>query len=156
MIQLIQPIAIVPNGNLITMTDDHPDIETLQSQRKALIPFSLLITPPDLSPTEQTTIQQTLKCFDQVADYETLGVCADDLASAKGAMEAYLKAFGISVSLDIPTRTGSVYLKFNTLNGQWYLDDYTGPSRGMLVTFHASDVEEISGTYGPFPLGLFD
>lgn len=140
----------------LLMTDDQPAIEELRSRRKALAPFSLLRTPPDLPDAEQATIRQTLKVFDQVADYETLGVCADDLASAKSAMEAYLRAFGITVNLDIPERTGSVYLKFNALNGQWYLDDYSGRSRGMLVTFHASDVEEISGTYGPFPLGLFD
>ena len=40
----------------------------------------------------------------------------------------------------------------------WYLDDYVGPNRGVLVSFHASEPEYdlVNGTYGPFPLDLFD
>ena len=78
-------------------------------------------------------------------------------AEAKQAMESFLAALGVSVVLDLPAREGAVYLKFNTLKGAWYLDDYSGPSRGMLITFHTSDPEvaEVGGTYGPFPVDLF-
>ena len=41
--------------------------------------------------------------------------------------------------------------------GAWYLDDYVGTARGVLISFHASEpeVDVINGTYGPFPFDLF-
>ena len=70
-------------------------------------------------------------------------------------------AFAIAVILTSvygTERPGAVYLKFNTLKGAWYLDDYVGPNRGVLISFHASepDYDLVNGTYGPFPLDLFD
>ncbi|MEM6592808.1 MAG: DUF1824 family protein [Cyanobacteria bacterium P01_C01_bin.73] len=146
-----QDSAEIPSGGSREVTP-----QDLRSQRRMLLPYSRFDCPPTLDASTRSSICQVLQTFDQLADYETLGVCAEDLDSARVSLEAYLRAFGITVSLKIPERSGSVYLKFNTLNGQWYLDSYTGRSRGVLVTFHASDAEEIGGTYGPFPLDLFD
>ncbi len=132
--------------------------ESIQAQRQQLARFSLMTVAPELSEAEVADVQGILAQFNQQSDYQTLGICADTLAAAKTAMEAYLNAHGVTVTLDLPPRDGPVYLKFNTLKGAWYLDDYSGPSRGVLVSYHVSESEAdaINGTYGPFPLDLFD
>lgn len=124
--------------------------------RKQLARFSCLETPPPLSAEKLAEIRQRLLLFNQLADYETLGVCADTLAQGKAAMEQYIAALGAPANLDLPHQDGPIYIKFNTLKGAWHMDGYSGPSRGVLVSYHASDVEEVNGTYGPFPLDLFD
>lgn len=133
----------------------HP--ESTQAQRQRLARFSRMTVAPELSEAEAAEVQEILAQFNQHADYQTLGICADTLTAAKTAMEAYLKAHGVTVTLDLPQRDGPVYLKFNTLKGAWYLDDYSGPSRGVLVSYHASEAaaDAVNGTYGPFPLNLF-
>ncbi|MGB3309484.1 MAG: DUF1824 family protein [Nodosilinea sp.] len=129
----------------------------IAAMRQRLNQFSCLTTPPQLSEAEATQVRADLGCFNEWSDYQTLGICANSLAEGQQALEAFLVALGVSVSLDLPTREGAVYLKFNTLKGAWYLDDYSGVSRGVLITFHTSDPEvaEVSGTYGPFPFSLF-
>jgi hypothetical protein len=102
-------------------------------------------------------IRTDIHDFNNWSEYQTLGICASTLEEGRKAMESFLAALGVMVSLDLPTRSGPVYLKFNTLKGAWYLDDYSGPSRGVLITFHSSDPETtaVAGTYGPFPFDLF-
>jgi hypothetical protein len=113
--------------------------------------------PPDLSQAEIAEIQQALQVFNDLSAYQTLGVCADSVAMGKAAMEAYVAALSRPVMLAVGDRPGAIYLKFNTLNGVWHLDDYPGNARGMLVTFHGAEpeVDAVNGTYGPFPLTLF-
>jgi hypothetical protein len=103
-------------------------------------------------------MRQALLLFSEAADYETLGVCADTLTAGKAAIENYVAALSRPIALDLDARSGPVYIKFNTLKGAWYLDDYPGTSRGVLISYHASDadVDAVNGTYGPFPLTLFD
>ncbi|WP_225907636.1 DUF1824 family protein [Leptolyngbya sp. BL0902] len=139
-----------------TMVSTHPTAD-LAAIRKRLNVLSCLKTPPALSAADLDQMRQDLATFNDLSDYQTLGICADTLSEAKEAMESFLAALGVTVTLDLPTREGAVYLKFNTLKGAWYLDDYSGPSRGVLITFHSSEPEyaELVGTYGPFPFTLF-
>ncbi|MFZ4676819.1 MAG: DUF1824 family protein [Nodosilinea sp.] len=139
------------------MTSLFPTAAAIAVVRQRLIRFSCLTIPPDLSAVEAEQVRADIRDFNDWSDYQTLGICAGTLAEAKQAMESFLIALGVSVGLDLPAREGAVYLKFNTLKGAWYLDDYSGPSRGMLITFHTSDPEvaEVGGTYGPFPVDLF-
>ena len=140
------------------MASIDPTTADLTAIRKQLTRFSCLETPPTLSAIEAAEIREALLLFNTLSDYQTLGVCADDLPKAKAAVEAYVAALSRPLQLNLDSRQGAVYLKFNTLNGAWYLDDYPGSSRGVLVSFHASEVEVdiVNGTYGPFPLNLFD
>lgn len=126
--------------------------------RKRLARFSRLDTPPALSDAEKSEIRAVLQVFNEAADYQTLGVCADTVAIAQATLEAYVAALSRPIQLQLEDRSGSVYLKFNTLKGAWYLDDYSGTSRGVLISFHASEpeVDIINGTYGPLPFDLFD
>jgi Domain of unknown function (DUF1824) len=134
-----------------------PAAAEIAAIRQRLSQFSCLTTPPTLTDAEAAQVRVDLSCFNDWSDYQTLGICADTLAEGQQALESFLQALGVSVNLDLPTREGAVFLKFNTLKGAWYLDDYSGPSRGVLITFHTSDPEvaEVSGTYGPFPFNLF-
>jgi hypothetical protein len=106
---------------------------------------------------ERSEVREALLQFSGAADYETLGVCADTLAAGQSAVEQYVEALSRPIQLALDDRAGPVYIKFNTSKGAWYLDDYPGSSRGVLVSFHASDpeVDIVNGTYGPFPLDLF-
>lgn len=127
----------------------------LQALRQQLNRFSCLAQPPVLEAQEQADIRAALLLLNDISDYQTLGVCADTLAESKAAAEAYIAALGTVVNLDLPEREGPVFVKFNTLKGAWYLDSYGGNSRGVLITYHSSDLDEVNGTYGPFPLDLF-
>ncbi|MEY3300025.1 MAG: hypothetical protein RLZZ597_3285 [Cyanobacteriota bacterium] len=139
------------------MVTPDPTAADIAAIRKRLNQFSCLRTPPELSAAELEQVRQDLATFNDLSDYQTLGICAGSLGEAKTAMEAFLAALGVTVNLDLPAREGAVYLKFNTLKGAWYLDDYSGQSRGVLITFHSSEPEygELVGTYGPFSFGLF-
>ncbi|MFE4104751.1 DUF1824 family protein [Almyronema epifaneia] len=138
----------------MTFADLNP--QTIRAIRKSLLRFSCLDVPPRLTEAEAAEIRQFLQQLNEASDYQTLGICADSVAEAKVAMESYLKALGVDVVLNLPEKSGAIYLKFNTLKGMWYLDDYSGPSRGVLVSYHAAATDEVNGTYGPLPLDLFE
>jgi hypothetical protein len=141
----------------MTTSPTFPAAADIAAIRQRLNQFSCLTLPPTLSEAEAGQVRADLAYFNEWSDYQTLGICASSLAEGQQSLEAFLGALGISVNLDLPAREGAVYLKFNTLKGAWYLDDYSGLSRGVLITFHTSDPEvaEVSGTYGPFPFDLF-
>ncbi|MBD0336477.1 MAG: DUF1824 family protein [Cyanobacteria bacterium Co-bin13] len=127
----------------------------IKALRKQLNRFSCLNIPPVLNTAEKEDTRAALLLLNEVSDYQTLGICADTLGQGKSAADAYVTALVMPVNIDLPEREGPVYIKFNTLKGAWYLDSYSGGSRGVLITFHSSDVDEVNGTYGPFPLDLF-
>ena len=140
------------------MPNLQPIPANIKQVRQQLAQFSCLAVPPKLSTAKKQSLIDALLWFSHLADYETLGICTDTLAAGKAATEAYVGRLARPITLELPERPGAVYLKFNTLKGAWYLDDYVGPNRGVLVSFHASepDYELVNGTYGPFPLDLFD
>ncbi len=129
----------------------------LKTVRQALIKISMAETPPPLSVEQRQAVCTDLLWLNEISEYQTLGICADTLAAAEAALKSYVAALSQPIQIDIPDRAGAVYLKFNTLKNAWYLDGYSGKSRGVLITYHASDpeLEQVNGTYGPFPLDLF-
>ena len=130
----------------------------VQKIRKQFAQFSRLEVPPILSVGEIAEIREALLFFNELSEYQTLGVCADNLSVAQTAIETYVNALSQPVKLQLEVHQGPVYIKFNTLNGNWYVEPYSGLSRGVLISFHVSDphLEAINGTYGPFPLDLFE
>ncbi|MGD1853966.1 MAG: DUF1824 family protein [Leptolyngbyaceae cyanobacterium] len=140
------------------MLNLNPTSANLKKIRQQLARFSTLVVPPQLSQAQKQELIDALLWFSDLADYETLGICTDTLAAGKAATEAYVSRLARPITLDLPEREGAVYLKFNTLKGAWYLDDYVGPNRGVLVSFHASEAEYdlVNGTYGPITLDLID
>ena len=90
------------------------------------------------------------------ADFQTLGVCADNAAEGFSALSCYLLAFGLGVlSLPESEVRGPIYIKYNTQTGKYYTSHYPGTSRGVLVCCHCESPELISDVFGHFPLDLF-
>ncbi|NET34743.1 MAG: DUF1824 family protein [Cyanothece sp. SIO1E1] len=130
---------------------------TIPAAQKLLNQFICLQVAPNLSGSDRDEVRTALLLLVQKSDYLTLGICTDTLAQAQHALETYMAALMHSIRLDgLPATEGAVYLKFNTQKSMWYLDAYSGNTRGVLVTCHAGGAEEIvNGTYGPLPLDLF-
>ena len=91
------------------------------------------------------------------SESENFGICADTLQEAQQALASYLQALGYGHQVPNPLgeHSGPVYLKFNTQKQSPYLDGYDGPYRGVLIACQ-SDSTAINGTYGYFPLDLFE
>lgn len=135
-----------------------PATAKLKAVRKQLINLSLQQTPESLSSTQKQSVRSALLWLNDISDYQTLGICADSVSTAELALKSYVAALSQPINVDLPTAPGAVFLKFNTLKNAWYLDSYSGNSRGVLVTYHTSeaDMDDVNGTYGPFPLDLFN
>ena len=129
----------------------------LKTVRQTLTKATLRSEPATLSADQRQAICADLLWLNEMSEYQTLGICADSMAAAAAALKRYVAALSQPVNLDLPEQAGAVYLKFNTLKNAWYLDGYSGESRGVLVTYHTSEPEldGVNGTYGPFPLDLF-
>ncbi len=132
--------------------------EKIKAIRKLLIDCSLNYVPMDLSAERAQAVRSALLWLNEQSEYQTLGICADSLAEATEALKCYVAALSEPVQVDIEPQAGAVFLKFNTLKNTWYLNAYSGDSRGVLVTYHTSETEldAVNGTYGPFSLDLFD
>ncbi len=130
---------------------------TLKAVRQQLVEISLVHVPADLSAEQRKAVRSALLWLNELSEYQTLGICADSLAKAEAALKGYVAALSQPIQVDMADREGAVFLKFNTLKNAWYLDGYSGESRGVLVTYHTSEseLEAVNGTYGPFPLDLF-
>jgi len=130
----------------------------LKAVRKQLITLSLVHGPIDLAEAQKQPVRDALLWLNDMSEYQTLGICAEGLAEAETALKGYVTALSQPIQVDLPAdQAGAVFLKFNTLKNAWYLDGYSGESRGVLVTYHTSEpeLEDVNGTYGPFPLDLF-
>ncbi|VEP14993.1 conserved hypothetical protein [Hyella patelloides LEGE 07179] len=114
----------------------------------------------DNSPTAIKQLRKALLMVAQESEWENLGICADNLVQGLEALQSYLEALGYSYDFSQKDRKPenleeSVYIKFNTRKMNYYADTYTGNSRGVLVAMQGDD-EAIIGTYGHFPLNLFN
>ena len=139
------------------MSPEPFDAAKLKAARQLLTKLGLQTQPADLTEKERQTVREALLWLNENSEYQTIGICADSLAEAEAALKGYVSALSQPIQVNIPGRAGAVFLKFNTLKNAWYIDDYSGSSRGVLVTYHTSEPEEddVNGTYGPFPLDLF-
>jgi len=104
-------------------------------------------------------LRQALLLIVKESEWENLGVCADNPSQGLAAVRSYLSAIGYQddFAAEIPDdlATEPVYIKFNTQKMSFYIDSYSGNSRGVLVAIQGED-ERVLGTYGYFPLNLFD
>jgi hypothetical protein len=135
----------------------------LDATLKLLRSYSCL-TPKTVTPAEKVPLQQAILEVikrSQGQDFGlNFGVCADTPDQAIQALCSYLKGLAYTVDLgSIPEEsiagvTGVTYLKYNLQRQAFYLDDYTGTYRGVLIACQGD--ETVAGTYGYFPLDLFD
>ncbi|MDJ0731141.1 MAG: DUF1824 family protein [Crocosphaera sp.] len=103
-------------------------------------------------------LRQAIKIVSNSCETENIGICADNFQEGFATLKSYLKALGLSENLEksatAPQRT-PVYIKFNTETMSYYVDCYTGSYRGVLISCQ-SDNHNLVGTYGHFPLNLFE
>ena len=133
-----------------------PEDLTVKTTRQFLLQFTCFQTTPSLTAEAAHQVQAALKFLVDRSDFQTYGVCADSLEQGRQALEGYLAGLGHAVDLNgLPQIEGPVYMKYNLKNGKAYLDEYVGTARGVLVTCHGADEDEVTGTYGHLPLDLF-
>ena len=115
------------------------------------------ITPKAVPPEEKVPLQDAIAEVVQRSEGLNFGICADSPEQALQTLQHYLKGLGYEVTLeDSPEHSvaGATYLKYSLERQAFYLDDYVGDYRGVLVSCQGD--EEIAGTYGHFPLDLFE
>jgi len=138
--------------------DENQTNLTVAAALKLLKLFSCTETKSVDSDAEKAQLQEALLAIVNLSEHQNLGICADNPAKAIDALASYLQAFGYKMPgdrADIPSHENPVYLKFNSQKMSYYLDDYTGKYRGVLVSCQSSESEELNGTYGHLPLDLF-
>ncbi|MDJ0687681.1 MAG: DUF1824 family protein [Xenococcaceae cyanobacterium MO_188.B32] len=106
---------------------------------------------------EKEQLRQALLLVTSLSESENLGICADNVQQGFTALKSYLKALGYKNNLEQDSTANDrepVYIKFNTAKMSYYVDEYIGKYRGVLVSCQSED-DKIVGTYGHFPLDLF-
>ena len=140
------------------MSTQNPTTLTVEAAQQILKDFTCLDMQSVALPLEKQALSQAILLVASLSDYQMLGVCASSTEEGFSALETYLKALGYQAILEpsaFPNFTGSVYIKFNTLKGSYYVDGYIGTYRGVLVSCQSSFEGGVSGTYGHLPLDLF-
>lgn len=110
------------------------------------------------SQEEKKQLQEALKLIADLSDSLNFGICASSEKEAFTTLSHYLKAFDDKYTNDrmLSSEEQPVYLKFNTEKQSCYVSDYSGQYRGVLITVFADYNDKILGTYGHFPLDLFN
>ncbi|MEG3841182.1 DUF1824 family protein [Microcoleus sp. herbarium14] len=140
------------------MSTQNPTTLTVEAAQQILKDFTCLDMQSVASPLEKQALRQAILLVASLSDYQMLGVCASSTGEGFSALETYLKALGYQAVLDpsaFSAFAGSVYIKFNTLKGSYYVDGYIGTYRGVLVSCQSSSEGGVTGTYGHLPLDLF-
>lgn len=139
------------------MTQPHIDL-TVHEALKILTDYSCFqIKVVDVD-FDQKKLRQAIRLITSLSDSQNIGICADNFQEGWKALISYLNALEYFPQLEkdscVPGET-PVYIKFNTDTMSYYVDSYTGSYRGVLISCQ-SDNHTLVGTYGHFPLNLFE
>jgi hypothetical protein len=132
---------------------------SLEEALKILRFYSSLESKTVDSEEKAQTLRHSIKLVTSFCEYENIGICADNSKQAVASLKNYLQALGYKKNLDLTStkdQESPVYIKFNTQTMSYYLDKYLGDYRGVLISCYADENDNIVGTYGHFPLNLFD
>jgi Domain of unknown function (DUF1824) len=111
--------------------------------------------PADQIP-DNAAVKAALAIVREHSDYQILGICADNLAAAKQALESYIQAFDYQFLPVIPPIEGeAIYVKYNPKLRSCHSDSYIGDHRGVLVSCQSSYDEDINELFGHLPLDLY-
>jgi len=140
------------------MSTLQPNNLTLDRALKILKSYDDSIPASNAEPLpELKELRSSLLLISNLSPAKNLGICADSSQQSFASLSSYLKALGYKHDFTqekINHSSQPVYLKFNTQKMSYYLDDYTGKYRGVLISCQTED-DQIAGTYGHFPLDLF-
>ncbi len=130
---------------------------TLENAVKMLRSFSCTVSQTFISESEKQQLREAISLIIQESEWENFGICADTATQALDTLNRYLQAFNyplITENLPDQDFPNAVYLKYNSQKQSYYLDNYSGDYRGVLISCQGED-ERIIGTYGHFPLDLY-
>ncbi|WPF89103.1 DUF1824 family protein [Cyanobacterium aponinum UTEX 3222] len=132
--------------------------EKIKQALSLLKSYSCLQLKTIKSEQEKQELESSIKLIVSLSDNQNFGICASNSHEAFNTLKNYLKALGYKENIDTEkvTENKPVYLKFSTERKSYHLSDYSGDYRGVLITIFADFNEEIIGTYGHFPLNLFN
>ncbi len=136
-----------PNGSL-----------TVESALKLLKDYNCLQLKTVELEIEREQLREAIKLIVSLSEYENFGICADNAQEGFTALGNYLKALFYETTLQPVFNADDkspVYIKLNTKTMNYYLDTYNGSYRGVLISCQGENAN-FAGTYGHFPLDLFD
>ncbi len=114
---------------------------------------------PQLDAATKAQVREALLLLTGLSDFQTIGICADSMPAAVVALNHCLAALGHALQAELsvlPAIAGPVYVKCNTRSLGYYGDRYAGDYRGILVSCQSDYTDGVCGTYGHFPLDLFE
>jgi hypothetical protein len=131
----------------------------LENALKLLHSFSCTPAKQIMSEAEKEELRQAICMVVELSEWENLGICAETTDQAIATLNSYLKALGyepITAIEEILSEksANAVYLKYNSQKNTHYLDSYSGGYRGVLISCQGEN-DQITGTYGHFPLDLY-
>lgn len=140
------------------MMPNSPIQSSIQDAIALLKTFSCVQVRILESDQEKRQLQQALKALTEEIDSQNFGICAPNSQEGLASLQHYLQALGYPEPKNAGELTHcdcSVYIKCNTSKSTYYMEPYTGTYRGVLVSCQ-SENEDLLGTFGHFPLDLFD
>ena len=141
------------------MSVDQKNNLTTEKAIKILETYCCLQHKKIESEEERQELCQALTLVTGLSEYENFGICADNAQEGLNSLKSYLKALGYTANLPDftdPENTDPVYIKFSSKAMSYYVDYYPGDYRGVLISCYSEDRKNICGTYGHFPLNLFN
>ncbi|GBF80093.1 DUF1824 family protein [Aphanothece sacrum] len=130
---------------------------TIDEALKILKEYSCIDIKIIESETDKEQLRQAIKLLVSLSASENFGVCANNYQQGFEALESYLKALGYIPQINpnlSDINDSPIYIKFSTHKMSYYTDSYSGSYRGVLISCQSED-DKLTGTYGHFPLDLF-
>ena len=140
------------------MSESQPANLTIDQALKILKSYDCVKPSTTEEAIEPEQLRNSLLMVVSLSSSQNLGICADNFNEGFAALTSYLEAFGYQIPLEPDNSAPDskpVYLKFTTQKMSYYKSEYAGTYRGVLISCQDDD-DLIAGTYGHFPLDLFD
>ena len=109
-------------------------------------------------PQSAEILRQSIIYIVGLSNSQNLGICADRLEQGLLTLREYLKVLGYKSDQKYQSNiddSSGVYIKYNTYRMSYLIEPYLGEYRGVLISLQSED-PKIAGTYGYFPLNLFN
>ena len=119
--------------------------------------YSCTEQKPIKTEPEKHRLQTAILRVAQCCETKNLGICADNANQGFASLEGYLRAMGFTPDFSTEASQPNdepVYLKYNCEKQTYYQSFYPENYRGVLLSCISE--EEFGGTYGHFPLDLFE
>ena len=140
------------------MSTSQPPNLTLDQALKILRSYDCVRSSTVEEAIKPEQLRNSLLMVVSLSSSQNLGICADNFNEGFAALTSYIKAFAYQIKLEADNSAHDskpVYLKFSTQKMSYYKSEYAGTYRGVLISCQDDD-DLIAGTYGHFPLDLFD